>query len=344
MNQNEKDRNAKNRGVTPPAKAKSKGFYGALYACVGLMLTLAVVIGYRNVMMDEPFGMHDPYAQEGMAVGNSDEQPGSYGYLTPEDRMAQGEIGDPFPGMLPDDADAAMMPVDVPQTVDTTATNAPATTVNPRVNVDVDSPVNATDVPRTNMTPSIFENDKNTLFGEPVNQETTAAPTATDSIVIRGPGDVTSPVGITGTTGTRAFEEGDKMAWPVTGEVVMAYSMDHVIYDKTLDQYRTNDSIAIAAALGTEVRAAASGTVVEVTSSRESGKTVVVDHGNGWQTTYSQLQGNVPVEVGSVVKEGQIVGGVGEPSLYSVLLGSHLEFSVARDGVAVNPKDVLVKE
>ena len=134
------------------------------------------------------------------------------------------------------------------------------------------------------------------------------------------------------------------MAWPLSGEIVMAFSMDHVIYDKTLEQYRTNDSISIAAQPGTEVRAAAEGLVAEITTTRENGKTVVVDHGNGWRTTYSQLQDNVPVSVGSVVQKGQIIGGVGEPSLYSVLLGPHLEFAVAQNGTALNPKDVLVRE
>jgi murein DD-endopeptidase MepM/ murein hydrolase activator NlpD len=67
----------------------------------------------------------------------------------------------------------------------------------------------------------------------------------------------------------------------------------------------------------------------------------VLDHGNGWRTTYSQLQDNVLVSMDDVVTSGQIIGGVGEPSIYSVLLGSHVDFGVSRDDVPVDPADVL---
>ena len=339
MSESEKDRNAKGRGGKPPEK-KHRGFYAALYSCVGLMLTLAVVIGYRNFMMDEPSAMTDPdyysaVGQEGHAVSNSNEKPGSYGYLTPEDRSAQGDIGEPL-----------MESNDVARVIVETPANTPATTDAPDAATVTDAPsvpsANPTDMQDSQMSPTTLNNEKNMLLGMPQNTgDVTEMPEATDTTGIT---DATDMMYGTDTAAYRMFSENDRMAWPVTGEIVMAYSMDHVIYDRTLDQYRTNDSIAIAAPLGTEVRAAATGIVLEITSSRESGKTVVVDHGNGWTTTYSQLQGNVPVEVGSVVREGQIVGGVGEPSLYSVLLGPHLQFAVARDGAPMNPGDILVRD
>jgi murein DD-endopeptidase MepM/ murein hydrolase activator NlpD len=138
-----------------------------------------------------------------------------------------------------------------------------------------------------------------------------------------------------------AFEDSDTMLWPVLGEIVMDFSTDALVYDKTLEQYRTNDSVCISAPSGTQVRSAAEGLVVAIETSKEFGNTVVVEHGNGWVTTYSQLQDNILVSVGDVVESGQIIGGVGEPSIYSALLGSHLNFIVSKDDVPVNPNDIL---
>ncbi len=73
------------------------------------------------------------------------------------------------------------------------------------------------------------------------------------------------------------FNENESMLWPVEGNVVLDYSMEHTIYDPTLDQYRVNDSISIEAEKGTSVKAAALGTVVSVTNDEQNGYTVVLE-------------------------------------------------------------------
>lgn len=138
-----------------------------------------------------------------------------------------------------------------------------------------------------------------------------------------------------------AFTKEDKMSWPVDGDVVMGYSVDKTIYDSTLDQYRTNDSISIKGNEGTEVMAAAAGTVEEIKDSPEMGKTVVIDHGNGWKTTYGQLQDDINVKVNDVVTKGDSIGEVNKPTKYSVNLGEHVDFKVTKDGQSVNPEKIL---
>jgi len=138
-----------------------------------------------------------------------------------------------------------------------------------------------------------------------------------------------------------AFKDDSKMIWPLEGKIVMDYSKDHTIYDKTLDQYRINESISIAAQLGTAVTAAATGTVVSIENDNKKGCTVVLDHGNGWQTTYSQLQENVIVDKNEIVEAGDVIGGVGNPTKYGILLGEHLDFEVTKDGVSTDPKRLL---
>ena len=133
------------------------------------------------------------------------------------------------------------------------------------------------------------------------------------------------------------------MSWPVSGKIVMDYSTETAIYDKTLDLYRTNDSICISSPEGTDVIASSEGIVENIFVDDENGKTVVINHGNGWMSTYSQLQDEVSVDVGQVVKEGQSIAKIGSPSNYSVLLGPHLNFKITKDEKSSDPKLVLVQ-
>ena len=139
------------------------------------------------------------------------------------------------------------------------------------------------------------------------------------------------------------YQSGDVMQWPVEGEVVMAFSTKKPVFDKTLEQFRTNSSISIAGPQTTQVRATASGIVESVTTNPQTGVTVVIDHGNGWKTTYGQLQDKVVVKENEVVAKGKVIGGIGKPSQYSVLLGEHLYFQVTKDGEPIDPSLVLVE-
>jgi murein DD-endopeptidase MepM/ murein hydrolase activator NlpD len=140
------------------------------------------------------------------------------------------------------------------------------------------------------------------------------------------------------------FDDSKEMSWPVEGRILMDYSVDTAVYDETLDQYRTNDSLCIEAAADTEVCAAADGIVEAISNDRVNGNMVVLDHGNGWKTTYSQLRDDVNVTEGEVVCKGETVGRVGTPSVYSEALGTHLTFTVSRDNNNIDPKLVLESE
>ncbi len=132
-------------------------------------------------------------------------------------------------------------------------------------------------------------------------------------------------------------------SYPVIGEVVMSYSIETAIYDPTLDQYRTNNTVSLTAKEGSQVLAAEKGVVKEITKDEENGNTVVIEHGEGWVTTYSQLASNMLVAVGQSVEKGQVVGEVAQPTIYTMALGEHLEFAIAQNGESKNPEEVLVK-
>lgn len=104
---------------------------------------------------------------------------------------------------------------------------------------------------------------------------------------------------------TTAFSESEKMLWPTKGDVVLGYSPEILIYDITLDQYRTTDSIDIQSDKGQDVFASYDGVVKMISYSIEQGNYIVIDHGDGWVTTYSQLDDSMKVAVGDQIKKGQ---------------------------------------
>ncbi|MCL2854990.1 MAG: M23 family metallopeptidase [Defluviitaleaceae bacterium] len=138
-----------------------------------------------------------------------------------------------------------------------------------------------------------------------------------------------------------AFTDNDDMHWPVLGDIVMDFSVDSHVFDPTLDQWRTSDSLSIAANNGDPVRAAADGRIQQVQQTQQFGQVVVIDHGNGWTTTYRQLASDVAVAVGDVVSRGQIIGSVGTPSIFAGGLGYHVSFNVQNNGDIINPHAIL---
>ncbi|MCL1935010.1 MAG: M23 family metallopeptidase [Defluviitaleaceae bacterium] len=137
-----------------------------------------------------------------------------------------------------------------------------------------------------------------------------------------------------------SFSEGSVMLWPVMGEVLMEYSSDQFVFDTTLNLYRTHDSINISAEVGDNVRAAAEGRVVNVFHERRYGNSVTIDHGNGWATTYNQLE-NIEVSPGDIVSTGQIIGQVSEPTIFTSGLGENIGFRVTYHNDTINPLTVL---
>lgn len=65
---------------------------------------------------------------------------------------------------------------------------------------------------------------------------------------------------------------------PLKGEVLMAFSVDQLVYSPTLADWRTHDGVDISAAPGSTVLAATSGTVASVEDDPMMGTTVTIDH------------------------------------------------------------------
>ena len=139
---------------------------------------------------------------------------------------------------------------------------------------------------------------------------------------------------------TLDFHEEDGLVWPIVGDVLINYSMDKTIYFPTLQQYKYNPAIVIAATQGENISAAANGRVTSVGYDPIIGNVVVTDLGNGYELTYGQLE-NITVSEGSYVSVGDGIGTVASPTKYYSLEGTNVYFKLTKDGKPVNPMSQL---
>ena len=92
---------------------------------------------------------------------------------------------------------------------------------------------------------------------------------------------------------------------------------------------------------GSRVFATADGRVKEVAlRSSTSGQTIVIDHGNGYETSYSHLS-KASVRKGQRVRQGDIIGLSGNSGLS---FAPHLHYEVLLDGRQVDPIHYFFKE
>ena len=96
---------------------------------------------------------------------------------------------------------------------------------------------------------------------------------------------------------------------------------------------RLHSGIDLRAPRGTPIHAAAAGRVKFSGFRSGYGKTVIIDHGRGIETTYAHNNSNL-VSVGQRVQQGEMIARVGRSGRAT---GYHLHFEYRRDGKAVDP-------
>ena len=132
------------------------------------------------------------------------------------------------------------------------------------------------------------------------------------------------------------FTEDSYILWPVNGAVIMSYSMDKTVYFQTLDQYKYNPAVIIEGAEGDQVLCGAPGVIKSIDVNAQTGTTVNVDIGNGYELLYGQLK-EVPVKVGDYVEAKSVLGYVSQPTKYYSKEGCNVYFEMRKDGQPVNP-------
>ena len=99
-------------------------------------------------------------------------------------------------------------------------------------------------------------------------------------------------------------------------------------YSERRSAWRLHTGIDLAVPKGTVVLASQAGWVLLVESISGYGTTVLLDHGEGWQTLYAHLH-QVSVLEGAWLEQGQALGTVG---MTGSATGPHLHFELRRQG------------
>ena len=136
------------------------------------------------------------------------------------------------------------------------------------------------------------------------------------------------------------FSEDTLMEWPVNGNILLDYSMDQTTYFPTLDQYKLSPAISVGAVEGAPVVAAVNGTVYSVEQNAQTGTTLTMELGNGYQAVYGQLT-DLTVSEGDTVKKGTTIGYIAQPTKYYSTEGSNLYFAMRKNGEPIDPIEYL---
>ena len=154
-----------------------------------------------------------------------------------------------------------------------------------------------------------------------------AAELAADGIVVKrvGPRRVLTALVL---TAPDFQEQRIPLGWPVEGPVISTFGRRARGWHAGID---------ISAEIGSQVYAAAPGTVVYSGWIRAYGQVVKIEHSNGFITLYAHNLQNL-VEAGEEVETGQVIATVGRSGHAT---GPHVHFEVRRDGRAYNPLHLL---
>lgn len=141
--------------------------------------------------------------------------------------------------------------------------------------------------------------------------------------------------------GDKEGTEASFFVWPVNGEILTSFSVDELVFNRTLGDWRVHTGADIAANLGAEVSSIGDGVVEDVYMSEMMGMTVVIDHGAQTKSVYQNLMENVTVSIGDKVSAGQVIGGIGQTAENEVSESPHLHLEVIRAGGQIDPMELL---
>ncbi len=127
------------------------------------------------------------------------------------------------------------------------------------------------------------------------------------------------------------------LQWPVEGNIIRGFGNR---YNPDLKIEIESNGIDIKAEKGTAVLAVAPGRVEFSDWWQSYGKMIIISHSNGYYSLYSHLS-RVLISVGKDVKEGDVIGEVGDTGSLS---GPCLHFEIRKGREAVDPITYLRKK
>lgn len=124
---------------------------------------------------------------------------------------------------------------------------------------------------------------------------------------------------------------------PVTGEILNPFSNGELVKSTTTNVWSTHNGVDIAADIGTQVKAISNGTVTDVGNDPLWGNYIVIDHGDGVESKYCNLNSALTVKTGDEVSAGTVIGAVSDSAKIELADPPHLHLEVKRNGTYIDP-------
>lgn len=128
---------------------------------------------------------------------------------------------------------------------------------------------------------------------------------------------------------------------PSDGETGMTYAVETLIYNRTLDEWRTHEGVDFLGEEGDPVRAVEDGTVTRVWEDPLMGYCVEITHRSGYVSRYGSLATEGLVQEGDAVSCGQVIGTMGISAAEECAEGPHVHFELRRLQQTLDPMKFL---
>ncbi|MDD2376164.1 MAG: M23 family metallopeptidase, partial [Clostridia bacterium] len=139
------------------------------------------------------------------------------------------------------------------------------------------------------------------------------------------------------TTSVKDIIEPLNFVKPINGEVIKVYSVDKLVFSKTLESWKTHDGVDIKADLGENVKSIEKGIIEKIYEDSFLGNTIIIDHGQGYKSIYSNLDSTVNIKEKQTIKKLTTIGKVGKTSIGEIKDEPHIHFMLMLNNKVIDP-------
>ncbi|MBO5408956.1 MAG: M23 family metallopeptidase [Clostridia bacterium] len=130
------------------------------------------------------------------------------------------------------------------------------------------------------------------------------------------------------------------MILPAMGaEVIGEYTDEVLVFHQTYGDYRAHTGLDFSGEKNTPVCAVSDGIITKNYFDFEHGYTIEIEHDDNLTSIYQNLSSDKMAQVGQVVRQGDVIGAMGDSGISESHLPYHLHFELKQDGLSVNPRD-----
>ena len=132
-----------------------------------------------------------------------------------------------------------------------------------------------------------------------------------------------------------------KFELPMNNAVVVKdYADDHLQFNESLKRWEIHLSVDLSSE-NSEVFSVADGIIASVSTDSLNGSVVKIEHADGFVSVYSSLAEDVKVKEGDKVTKGQAIGNASNTATNESKNGSHLHFTLLKNGLEVDTNNYL---